>query len=125
MFFSQFLIEFKDRAQWRDPMMPGATRFRLLRWSGQRSQLLEGTVTLSYRDSLGTDLQDDTGLGPADSTLLRPRIIALDTVVKQHKAHALLDVGECVHDPKGETACPWPDGKTFMEEIMQGGIVGI
>ena len=105
--------------------MPGATRFRLLRWSGQRSQLLEGTVTLSYRDSLGTDLQDDTGLGPADSTLLRPRIIALDTVLKQHKADALLDVGECVHDPKGETACPWPDGKTFMEEIMQGGIVGI
>ena len=71
------------------------------------------------------DLYDDTGLGPGDSTLLWPRVIALDTVVKQHKADALLDVGGCMHDPKGEAACPSPDRKTFMEEIMQGGIVGI
>ena len=55
-------------------------------------------VRWSYRDSLGTDPYNDTGLGPADSTLLRPRIIALDTVVKQHKADALLDVGERMHD---------------------------
>ena len=80
---------------------------------------------MSYRASLGTDPYDDTGLGPGDSTLLRPRVIALDTVVKQHEADALLDVGECMHDAKGEAACTRPDGKTFMEEIMQGGIVGI
>ena len=42
------------------------------------------------------DPYDDTELGPADSTLLRPRIIALDTVVKQHKADALLEAGEHV-----------------------------
>lgn len=82
-------------------------------------------VRLSHKDSLGTDPYDDTGLGPGDSTLLRPRVIALDTVVKQHKADALLDVGERMHDPKGEAACPRTDGKTFLEEIMQGGIVGI
>ena len=88
-------------------------------------QLLEGTVRLSYRDSLGTDSYDDTGLGPGDSTLLRPRVIALDIVVKQHEADVLLDVGECMHDLKGEAACLMPDRKMFMEEIMQGGIVGI
>lgn len=38
--------------------------------------------------------------GLQGSTLLRPRIMALDTVVKQHKVDALLDVGECVHDLK-------------------------
>ena len=78
-----------------------------------------------YKNGLGTAPYNDTGLGPTDSTLLRPRIKALNTVVKQHKVDALLDVSQCTHDPKGETLCLPLDGKTFMKEILQDGIVGI
>ena len=102
--------------------MPGATSFDY--WGGLANGPSSWKSQLGW-DSLGMDLYDDTELGPADSTLLRPWILPLDTVVKQHKVDALLDAGECMHDPKGETACPWPDRKTFMEEIMRDGIVGI
>ena len=79
-----------------------------MRWLSQWAQLLEGTVTLFYRDScqLGlTDLPNDTGLGHRDSTLPRPQVKSLDPVLKEHKADALLDVGECMCDPQGETLC--------------------
>ncbi|KAI4574746.1 hypothetical protein MJT46_004025 [Ovis ammon polii x Ovis aries] len=78
-----------------------------------------------YKNGLGTAPYNDTGLGPTDSTLLRPQIKALNTVVKQHKVDALLDVSQCMHDPKGETLCLPLDGKTSMKEVLQDGFVGI
>ena len=78
-----------------------------------------------YKNGLGTAPYNDTGLGPTDSTLLRPRIKALNTVVKQHKVDTLLDVSQCMHDPKGETLCLPLDGKMSMKEVLQDGFVGI
>lgn len=52
-----------------------------------------------------TDPHNDTGLGHRGSTLLRPQVKAFNPVLKEHKADALLDVGECMRDPKGETLC--------------------
>lgn len=45
---------------------------------------------------------------------------ALNTVVKQHKVDALLDVSQGMHDPKGETLCLPLDGKMVQESSTAG-----
>ena len=75
-------------------------------WGGPAPARLGHVALQGWPVGLGLmDPHNDTGLGHRDSPLLRPQVKAFNPVLKEHKADALLDVDECMRDPKRETLC--------------------